>query len=840
MRRKLRLLAALAVLPLALGGQSFAATLPTGFQESIAFSGLNHPTNLRFSPDGRIFVAEKGGAIKVFDSLSDTTPTTVADLSASVHDFWDRGLLGFALDPNFPTNPYIYALYTYDAPIGGSPPTWGDACPTPPGPTTDGCVVSARLSRLHVTGNTADSEQILINDWCQQFPSHSIGDLRFGPDGKLYVSGGDGASFNNVDYGQYGGTSGSPPRVPKNPCGDPPAGSGGTMTPPTAEGGALRSQSIRRPAGEPVTLDGAILRVDPATGAGLPDNPFGSSSDANARRIVASGLRNPFRFTFRPGTGEVWIGDVGWNTWEEINRLDNPTQSALNFGWPCYEGASAQSGYQSAGLNICTNLYSSFGAATAPYYTYNHSAHVVPTETCPTGSSSVTGVAFYTGGAYPTSYNGSLFFADHSRNCIWVMNKGANGLPDPNSIGVFVAGAANPVDLEIGPGGDLFYVDFDGGTIRRVQYSAGNQPPVAVATASPTSGPAPLAVNFDGSGSSDPNGDPLSYSWDFNGDGVYGDSTTVKPTWTYTVPGTYTARLKVSDNQGATTTSAPITITANNAPPTPVIDTPLSSLTWAVGDTISFSGHATDAQDGSLPASALSWTLIIQHCPSNCHTHLIQTFNAVSSGSFGAPDHEYPSYLQLQLTATDSGGLSSSTTVDLQPKTVNLTLASVPSGLQIVLNATAGTTPFTRTVIIGSANSISATSPQTLGTTTYAFDTWSDGGARTHTIVAPSAAATYNANYVPDRPPSAVLDANPISGPVPLGVQFSAARSSDPDGEPLIYSWDLNGDGVFGDSTAVAPLYTYTKPGNVTARLRVTDSVGLSSTATVQIRARKK
>ncbi|HEX6664152.1 MAG TPA: PQQ-dependent sugar dehydrogenase, partial [Gaiellaceae bacterium] len=163
MRRKLRLLAALAALPLVLGAQSQAATLPTGFQESIVFSGLTHPTNFRFSPDGRVFVAEKGGAIKVFDSLTDTTPTTIADFGANVNDFWDRGLLGFALDPNFPTTPYIYVLYTYDAPIGGSPPTWGDACPTPPGATTDGCVVSGRLSRFQVSGISVGSEQVLIN-----------------------------------------------------------------------------------------------------------------------------------------------------------------------------------------------------------------------------------------------------------------------------------------------------------------------------------------------------------------------------------------------------------------------------------------------------------------------------------------------------------------------------------------------------------------------------------------------------------------------------------------------------------------------------------------------------
>jgi glucose/arabinose dehydrogenase len=203
------------------------ATLPANFQESIVFSGLDRPTAVRFANDGRVFVAEKRGVVKVFDNLSDTTPTVFADLRTNVHDFWDRGMLGLALDPNFPTAPYLYVSYTYDAPPGQSAPVWNDACPTPPGATTDGCVVTGRLSRLTASGNVmTGSEQVLLSGWCQQFPSHSVGDLRFGADGALYVSGGDGASFNNVDYGQYGGSPGSP--TPKNPCGDPPAGVGGT------------------------------------------------------------------------------------------------------------------------------------------------------------------------------------------------------------------------------------------------------------------------------------------------------------------------------------------------------------------------------------------------------------------------------------------------------------------------------------------------------------------------------------------------------------------------------------------------------------------------------------
>ncbi len=329
-------------------------------------TGLTNPTNVRFASDGRIFVAEKSGLLVVFDSLTDPTPTVVADLRSQVDDYWDRGLLGLALDPNFPASPYAYLLYTADTPPGGTAPAWNDACPSPPGPTTDGCVVSGRIVRLQLAGDVmTGSPQVLVSDqWCQQFPSHSIGDLNFGPDGALYASGGDGASFNFADYGQAGGSAGSP--TAKNPCGDPPTGAGGTQTPPTAEGGALRSQSLRRAAGEPVTLNGSVIRIDPATGLAASGNPNGGAADPNAKRIIAYGFRNPFRFTFRPGTSELWVGDVGWDTWEEIDRIPAPTSSpSLNFGWPCYEGNGVQAAYQAANLNLCTTLYSAGTAVAA-------------------------------------------------------------------------------------------------------------------------------------------------------------------------------------------------------------------------------------------------------------------------------------------------------------------------------------------------------------------------------------------------------------------------------------------------------------------------------------------
>jgi PKD repeat protein len=683
-----------------------------------------------------------------------------------------------------------------------------------------------------------------------------------------------------------------------------------------------------------------------------------SHTDPHARRIIAYGLRNPFRITARPGTSEIWVGDVGWGIWEEINRIVNPTTVVENFGWPCYEGAERQSGYEGAGLNICANLYNELNAVTLPFDAYDHSEKVVPGETCPTGSSSISGLAFYNGGSYPATYNGALFFADYSRDCIWAMfnvpsspgsatdlvaaygfeegsgtavadasghghtgaiagatrttsgrygsalsfdgvndwvtiaatnllnlSSGATlmawvyptttsgvrdvllkegpgvdiynlyarnwrGLPESNMyvngtnqvaegaalptnvwthvagtyngsvlrlylngvevaqqpvtgpiasstgpvrIGgnsfwgeyfqgridevriysralttselqaamntpvpvatppvtksTFVAGAAGPVDLKIGPGGDLFYADLDGGTIRRIRFGT-NQLPTAVAQATPLSGPSPLTVTFDGTGSSDPDpGDTIvSYAWDLDGDGQFDDSTAVQPTFTYTVGGSYTTRLRVTDSRGASGISAPVVITVGT-PPVAIIDTPLATIRWQVDDDIAFSGQGTDQDDGTLPAEALTWELILHHCPSNCHTHSLQDFIGVASGSFPAPDHEYPSHLELRLTVTDTSGLQDTASVLLEPETVDLSFQSDPAGLQLAFNSGNATTPFDRTVIIGSNNSLSASSPQTLGGTSYEFDSWSDGGAQSHNITA-NASVTYTATYI--------------------------------------------------------------------------------------------
>lgn len=410
----------------------------TSFRSEPVITRLNKPTAVRFAADGRVFVAEKTGIIKSYPGLADTEPTIVTDLLTNVNSFYDRGLLGLALDPQFPTVPDIYVAYAYDAPIGGNAPVWKDACPD----KVNGCLASGRLSRLTLTAaGTTGPEQVLVEDWCQQFGTHSMGGLVFGPDGALYVSGGEGANQETIDHGQFG-----------NACNDP-----------ADAGGALRAQAWQTP-DTAKGYSGTVLRVDPK-------NP----SD---QRVIAYGFRNPFRLATRPGTNELWIGDVGNGTWEEIDRIPDLTaQSALNYGWPCYEGPIPEAGFQPLGTPRCTALYSTPGMLTQAYYQYRHGVAVVPKENCNASSdqspnSSITALGFYNGTTYPSAYNGALFFADYARGCIWAMKLGPAGQPDPSRIELVLDRAGTPVDLQIGPDGNLYYVDIWTGAINRLVYAS--------------------------------------------------------------------------------------------------------------------------------------------------------------------------------------------------------------------------------------------------------------------------------------------------------------------------------------------------------------------------------
>jgi len=738
--------------------------LPEGFQDTVVFGELEQPVAFRFAPDGRVFVAEQAGTIEVFDGLEDKSPELFADMRTKVYNRDDRGLLGLALDPEFEKGrPYVYALYTYDHILGeeappprwGKPETVGDECPEP----ENACVVSGRLVRLtvaegedHAVPSAGSPEELLLaEDWCQQFSSHSIGDLNFGPEGALYASGGDGASFTGLDYGQLG--------EPPNPCGDPPGGYGVKLEPPTAEGGALRAQNLEN-------LDGSIIRINPDTGEAWPGNPFASSENANTRRIVAYGFRNPFRFTADPVTGELYVDNVGSSEMEEIDRFAAPPKTAYNSGWPCYEGPVHQFLFAPQKFTVCENLYAGEPNSTSlPFFYYSHKQEIVPGDECSYASgSAIGGVSFYEGEQFPAKYEGALFFSDAVRGCMYVMFPGEDGRPDPLTTERFMReGQIYPgVDIEEGPDGALYYASLFGdeeygpGAIHRVTYAPGA--PTARLTADAQYSPkVEHEFQLDASESSDPAEEPLEFEWDLDGDGNFevkgGETQTVK----YTEAENVAVAVRVSD--GKFDSVARITLYPGDEPPKPVIEAPKPTSTWGVGQKITLIGSAREYfEEKSLPGLSLYWSTRLAHCPNplepeNCHKHPLQVFAGLKEASFLAPEHDYPSYIEITLTASDKRGLAASKTIKINPRTVELAMESNPPGIELTAGLDVEPAPFTLTAIEGSNIAIAAPQTAVLEGKTYDWQKWSDGGARSHSVLAKKSTA-YEAVYATEEEPS--------------------------------------------------------------------------------------
>ncbi|TMA71699.1 MAG: PKD domain-containing protein, partial [Deltaproteobacteria bacterium] len=546
-----------------------------------------------------------------------------------------------------------------------------------------------RVGRLTVVGNTADpSSEVVIwqnPDLAADF--HHGGTIHFGPDGALYIATGD--------------------------------------------------QMVSANAQDLSNQHGKILRVA-RDGTIPPDNPFVRVPGAQAP-IWAYGLRNPFRFVFDPATGALWIGDVGGNvaeSWEEVNR----GVPGANYGWPNQEG------------RVC--YVSDCSAYTFPVYAYQHNNPAYSTDQV---QASITLGPVYRASAFPAAYQGALFFGDYANRWIRSLVFDAGGVVSADPLFDSPPDAGTIVDLRVGPDGALYTVtigvafsgEADVGAVHRLAFpgGGGNQPPVAVESADPRQGPAPLTVPFTSAGSTDPDSGPgaLTFSWTF-GDG--GTSTEPNPVHTYAARGLYLARLTVSDGAAATTTDAiPITV---GSPPVAIITQPPPGTLYRAGDVIPFAGTATDLEDGALGAGAFVWQVVLRHAD---HTHpFFGPTAGATQGSFTIPATGHGpenTFYEIELTAIDSDGLQGKASRAILPVVSPLALDTVPSGIPIFLDGQPQLTPRVYQSLSGFIHTVEAQPSFVLGAAPYLFDRWSDGGARVHTLVAPEGGGGATAFYTP-------------------------------------------------------------------------------------------
>jgi len=327
---------------------------------------------MAFAPDGRLFVLEQTGALKVVP-VGQTTGTTALQLN--VYPNGECGLLGIAFDPGFGSNRTLYLYYT--AHNGSYIPSVG---------------VTNRVSRFVMNGNVVDhtSEQVILGGILATGGNHNGGCIRFGPDGKLYIAAGDAGDSSN-------------------------------------------SQSLTK-------INGKILRIN-ADGSIPADNPFVGTPGARPE-IFCFGLRNPFKFTFRPGTSAMFIGDVGGSSWEEINV----GVRGGNYGWPLYEGYSNVAGFIS------------------PVYAY---------ETGPVNGTVISGV-FLSGTTFPDQYRGDLFYGDFVRGEAHRLDVSASNTVLGSTRFGPSEGLGNiadsVVDITQGPDGALYFLSYSRGDVTRVNF----------------------------------------------------------------------------------------------------------------------------------------------------------------------------------------------------------------------------------------------------------------------------------------------------------------------------------------------------------------------------------
>ncbi|HEX8236886.1 MAG TPA: PQQ-dependent sugar dehydrogenase [Abditibacteriaceae bacterium] len=629
---------------------SRAATVPQGFTDSTFVFGIPNGTAMQFAPDGRLFVAQQTGALRV---VKNGQLLNTPFLTVTVDAQGERGLLGFAFDPQFTSNGYIYIYYTTTTPT-----------------------LHNRVSRVQADPNNPDVarrdngtliEDVLLDiDDLSGATNHNGGAMHFGPDGKLYIAVGDNATGSNA-------------------------------------------QTL-------ANLKGKMLRLN-ADGTIPTDNPFYNQATGKNRAIWALGLRNPYTFSFNRNTGRMFINDVGQNTWEEIND----GLAGTNYGWPTTEGPTTNTNF------------------TGPVFAYQH------------GSSSTTGCAI-TGGdwydsataTFPSSYNGKYFFADYCSGWIRVLD------PSTGSAAAFATNIPSPVDLTVGPDGALYYLARGDSTVGRIQYNTptGEAP---VITSQPQSQTVAIgqAATFSVSGTGTM---PFSFQWQRNGVNIPGatEATYTLPSASLTDSGAH-FRVVVTNAFGTVTSSdATLTVVVNKAPRAKI--TSPKGARYTAGDLIQYAGNGTDKEDGALPASAFTWSVVFHH---DMHTHpFIPQTSGARSGTFTIPTRGETAtnvWYRIYLTVRDSNGATDTAYVDVKPRLVRLRIKTNPGGGQISLDGMPATGLISENTVAGMVREVGAVSPQTINGINYVFDSWSDGGAATHEI-APTKNLTLTANLRPATP----------------------------------------------------------------------------------------
>ena len=697
-------------------------TLATGFSKTNVGSGWNEPVGTAFNQDGnKLFVWEKGGRVYVCNwntttKVYDKQATPVLNIAEEVGNWRDHGMLGFALDPNFSANGFIYVMYVVDRHYLMN---FGTAAYNAATNEYFNATIG-RITRYKVITNAGNlvadvnTRTILVGETKSTgipvlYESHGIGSLAFAADGTLLASAGDAGSYNVMDPGNIAHTYFAQ------------AITDGIIR--TNENvGSFRAQMVN-------SMNGKILRIDPTTGNGVVSNPFfnAGAPRSAASRVWAMGFRNPFRFCVRPNTGstnpltgdigELYVGDVGWNTFEELNIIK---EAGANCGWPIFEGLKYISSYANAitfnndelnplyGTNGCTQQYFSFqnlikqatadnnttvfnpcNNATAitgsnanryfhrvPSLDWKHgvdsarvkkfNGNILDVAQIGTPASGVTGTPFrgnaavagcwYNGDMFPASYKNTYFQADYGGT--WLKNLDIQFTDQVKTVNNFASGFGAIVSVTENPlDGSLFCVDLGSSSIVKVIYS-NNLPPVAKIAADKIFGTAPLSVAFTGNTSFDPEGGALGYSWNF-GDGS-ALNTTANPSHLFNVgntnPKKFVVKLTVKDPLNQTSVDS-IVVSANNTPPFVNITSPVKNSQYKLGPDTAYSLIAT-VSDVEHTAAQLSyaWQTKLRH---NNHEHPEAIDNNVNTSAvisrIGCNGDAY--YWFIQLTVTDADGL---------------------------------------------------------------------------------------------------------------------------------------------------------------------------------------